>query len=164
LPLQEISLEQLALLLGAASRDAFAQLRARSGTLPASGGRSRLGALLDPAGLLRDSVLVNPDERDRQALEAARKLADIAASLLDGQTNGSEPTPSATATAAAGAAPSLTAAQSPSSSELRDLATTLSRKVWSQRNELQIVSRRLAAKVLDQTVERVRAAAAGRGL
>lgn len=48
-PLQAIILEQLALVLGAASREAFATLRSRSGRLPSSD-RSRLGALLDPLG------------------------------------------------------------------------------------------------------------------
>jgi len=139
--LQEIILEQLALVIGAASRDAFARLRSRSGTLPASGGRSRLGALLDPLGLFRDSPLVSPDERDREALEAAARLAVIASSLVEAGPE--QPQPSAT--------------------ELRKLATTLSGKVWSKRAELRVVSRRLAAKILDQTSQRVVAKAGSTG-
>ena len=131
-PLQEIVLEQLALVLGAASRDAFATLRQRSGTLPASGGRSRLGALLDPLGLLRGSRLLSQDERDRQALDAAKRLAAIASDLVG---SGERP--------------------QPSRSELRRLTTTLSSKVWQKRVQLRVVSRRLAAKMLDQAAQRV---------
>ena len=72
-PASRLITEQLILVLGAASRDAWAGLRAQSGAMPAvAGQRSRLGALVDPLGIFRGSALVTNDARDKAALEAAR--------------------------------------------------------------------------------------------
>jgi len=138
-PVQSIAIEQLALVAGAAGRARFAQLRRQSGDAPAlatsvSGrSRSRLGALVDPLGLFSGSPLVENDERDREALTAAKKLAALA-SELQGD---------------ASATPLLTA------QEARRFNTLLLRKTWERRDDVQVVSRRFVAKVLDQTANRV---------
>merc|ERR1712087_39151 len=93
--------------------------------------RSRLGALVDPLGLFRDSALVRKDDRDEAALEAARTLAAVARELL--------PTDS-------------------SSIDPQQLASLLSRKLWARRNGLGAVSRSLVAKVLEQTSLRLNSA------
>ena len=138
-PLQEIVLEQLALVIGATSRELFAELRARSGT-SSSTGRSRLGRLVDPLGLFRGSPLVEADERDRQALQAAAKLAQIASEVLPATGTNGASEPSAAAL---------------SNEQLRQLAQLLARKVWVRRQELGATSRRLTSVLLDQTAQRV---------
>jgi len=127
-PLQELIVEQLALLIGAGSRDVWATLRSASGSLgqPLGGAdkpRSRLGAIVDPLGLFRDSALVRKDERDEAALEAARTLAEVARELLPDT----------------------------SSVDPQQLAATLSRKLWARRDGLGALSRSLVAKLLEQT-------------
>jgi hypothetical protein len=87
-------------------------------------------------GLFRNSALVENDERDREALAAASKLARVAVELTraeDGLINTAQP----------------------SADELRRLGSSLSQKLWGRREELSIVSRRLAAKLLDQTAQRL---------
>lgn len=128
--LQEIAIEQTALVLAAGTREAFASLRARGPTVGrgGEGGRSLLGAMVDPLGLFRNSPLVRNDARDESALAAARKLATIASELL--------------ATEGAAAEPS-------------ELAPILARKVWARRDALPAVSRKLLVKVVEQTEARL---------
>ena len=92
--LQDIAIEQTALVLAAGTREAFASLRARGPSLGGGGegGRSLLGAMVDPLGLFRNSPLVRNDARDESALAATRKLATIASELL--ATEGAAPEPS----------------------------------------------------------------------
>ena len=148
-PLQEIAIEQSALLLGAVSRERFAELRKLSGTAQSGpgSGRSRLGLLLDPLGFFKGSALVDNDERDRQALEAAAKLAELADELLPAGLIGSASGDAPTATR-------LPGSQLLTQPELRDLSSKLVTKVWARREELRVVSRRLAVKLLDQTSQR----------
>merc|ERR1740130_32746 len=85
--LQDIAIEQTALILAAGTREAFEGLRARGPSLPGlggggGGGRSVLGTLIDPLGIFRNSPLVRNDARDESALAAARKLATIASELI----------------------------------------------------------------------------------
>jgi len=134
-PLQTILLEQVSLVLAAGTRESFAQLREMSGRLsvaPPFGvrGRSALGLLVDPLGLFRTSPLVVNDARDKAALQAARQLAANAAELLPN-------------------AASLSAA------DAQELARRIIRKLWQRREQLPVLSRRLAIKLLDQTTERL---------
>jgi len=163
-PLQSLVLEQAALILAASTRDTFASLRSASGTIgvsqtldsaspdgagPASGvevrpsqrPRSALGLVLDPLGIFRDSPLIVNDSRDDMALGAARKLADMASELF----------PRAEGTAA------------PSPADSQQLARVLAQRLWSRRQELPALSRRLALKILDQTTYRLDKAR-GRGI
>ncbi len=138
--LQDIAIEQTALVLAAASREAFADLRARTPALGGGGGgeaRSLLGALVDPLGLFRNSPLVRNDQRDEAALAATRKLATIASELL--ATDGSG---------------TITPA------DAQQLAPILARKVWARRDALPVVSRRLLAKLIEQTEQRLGASRA----
>jgi len=131
--LQDIAIEQTALVLAAGTREAFADLRSRTPSLGRGADqRSLLGALVDPLGLFRSSPLVQNDQRDKDALAAARKLSTIASELL----------------AADGSGP-LTPAHA------QQLAPILARKVWARRDALPVVSRRLFAKLLQQTESRL---------
>ena len=177
-PLQEIVVEQTALVLAAASREAWADLRARSPSLPtptsiigsavgsgsggSSGGeggggggggvgggadapRSLLGALIDPLGLFRTSRLVTNNERDREALAAARKLAAIGAELVASGEGGEG------GEGGAAAAPLLSA------DTAQKLAPILARKVWERRSALPAVTRQLLLKLVEQTESRLAA-------
>lgn len=73
-----------------------------------------------------------------QALAAASKLTTLANELVS--EGGSE---------SGEAAPLL------SSQELRRFNTLLLRKAWERRDDLRIVTRRFAAKLLEQTAQRV---------
>jgi len=77
--------------------------------------------------MFRDSPIVVNDARDREALAAARKLAEVSQELLPN-----------------------TAPVNP-----QQLLRTLSQKLWARRTSLTKVSRRLAAKLLEQAVERL---------
>mmetsp|Transcript_87803 Transcript_87803/g.151529 ORF Transcript_87803/g.151529 Transcript_87803/m.151529 type:complete len:859 (+) Transcript_87803:1-2577(+) len=145
-PLQDIVLEQLALIIGAQLRETWADLRENSGRLGDSG-RSFLGTLVDPLGLFRGSPLIQTDARDRKALDAASKLASIASELIPvgaGQVEGPLD------------APRPGTAVQPSTAELTDLVQKLSSKLWERRDELQVVSQRLLIKLLSQTSQRTR--------
>ena len=153
-PLQEIAIEQSARLLGAIGRDRFAELRKASGTTPfGDSQRSRLGSLIDPLGLFRGSPLVEVDAKDREALSAAAKLADLASELLPARAS---PTDGATGgTPAADSPPPPLLSTVLTSDDLRRLAQLIAVKLWERREALQLVSRRFAATLLDQTLRRV---------
>ena len=136
--LQDIAIEQTALILAAGTREAFEGLRSRGPSLPGlggggEGGRSLLGALVDPFGIFRNSPLVRNDARDESALAAARKLATIASELI----------------AADGGSGPITPA------DARQLQQVLARKVWAKREALPAVSRKLLVKVVEQTEARL---------
>ena len=134
-PVQTIALEQIARITGASAREQFAALRKRSGSPSVVlRSRSRLGALLDPLGLFRGSPLVETDATDREALDAASQLAELVSSLTSTDRDTS---------------PLL------SPDESQQFNRILLRKLWEKRDELQLVSRRLAATLLDQTAQRV---------
>ena len=82
-----------------------------------------------------------------QALEAAAKLAELADELLPAGLIGSASGDAPTATR-------LPGSQLLTQPELRDLSSKLVTKVWARREELRVVSRRLAVKLLDQTSQR----------
>ena len=137
-PASRLVTEQLVIVLAASSRQAWADLRERSGTLPfgseSASQRSVLGTLIDPLGLFRTSALVNNDERDLMAIDAVATLAPRATALLT-EGGGSGATPS--------------------DDELRQLAQALAVKAWARRDDLQAVSRRVAVEALDQAATRV---------
>ena len=81
----------------------------------------------------RGSPLIETDATDREALKAASKLTELATEL---SSSGAD-------------APLL------SQAEQQQFNRILLRKLWEKRAELQLVSRRLAATLLDQTVQRV---------
>jgi len=148
-PLQELAFEQLALVISAASRRTWAELRSRSGSVGGSVGalpagnaqdgeaetppsperapRSYLGTLVDPLGLFRGSALVENRASDDAALAAAAKLSEIATSLLP---NGEQ--------------------RQISAAEANEIAQMLIRKVWERRDNIPAASRLFALKLLDQ--------------
>jgi len=132
-PLQDVVLEQLALVLAAGGRETFALVRTQSGRLGAvdetdEGERPRsvLGSLIDPLGIFRNSVLVQNDDRDEAALSASRKLVEVAAELYPGVTV-----------------------------EPQEVVPVLVRKVWERRENIPVATRRLVSKVLEQTMQRL---------
>eukprot|EP00747_Dinoflagellata_sp_TGD_P180399 gnl/TRDRNA2_/TRDRNA2_32789_c0_seq1.p1 gnl/TRDRNA2_/TRDRNA2_32789_c0~~gnl/TRDRNA2_/TRDRNA2_32789_c0_seq1.p1 ORF type:complete len:821 (+),score=141.90 gnl/TRDRNA2_/TRDRNA2_32789_c0_seq1:223-2463(+) len=135
LPLQDIVLEQLALIMGAAGREAWSDLRERSGTSFVSG-RSRISTLVDPLGLFKGlAAIVETDDRDREVLAAANKLASIASDL--------RPALGVDSTAEF------------STEDVRNLADILVRKLWTRRDELEAVLNRLGRKLVAQNLQRV---------
>ena len=129
-PASKIVTEQLVLVLGAQSRTLWADLRDRSGQLGEQ--RSLLGTLVDPLGVFRNSPLINADDRDRAALEAATKLVDLADEILK---------------------ESLLAESEPLGTN--ELVQALAAKAWERRADLQVVSRRIAVEALDQAANRL---------
>ena len=148
-PIQTIAIEQLALLTGAAGRARWADLRKQSGSpgLEPLSDRSRLGALVDPLGLFRNSPLVENDERDMEALAAAAKLAELANELL--------PSGGGSSSSASGGGGGEEETPLLAPEELQQFNTLLLRKTWERREDLQLVARRFTAKLLDQTAQRV---------
>lgn len=127
-PASRLVVEQVALALGARTRRLWADARRRSGG--AGGDRSVLGSLVDPLGLFRGSKLVTEDDRDAAALDAAAKLAALASELLgDG---GGDP------------------------ADQRALASALASRLWARREDLSVVTRRVAAESARQTADRLR--------
>jgi len=150
-PASSLVTEQLVLVLGARGRQAFAELRQASGSAVGSvgsvgTGRSLLGTVVDPLGLFRQSELMNTDERDRAALQAAAKLADLARELLAESDAG--------ATGAAGGAGEAEQ-QRRRQEEQQQLVRALAAKAWERREDLRVVTRRIAAEALDQAAERL---------
>ena len=133
-PASALVTEQLVLVLGARGRQAFSDLKERSGPGVGSG-RSLLGTVVDPLGLFRQSGLMDSDERDRAALQAAAKLTDLARELLADSDAG-----------VAGGAGEV---------EQQQLVRALAAKAWERRDDLSVVTRRIAAEALDQAAERL---------
>lgn len=133
-PASALVTEQLVLVLGARGRQAFSELREASGPGVGSG-RSLLGTVVDPLGLFRQSGLMDTDERDRAALQAAAKLTDLARELLADSDAG-----------VAGGAGEV---------EQQQLVRALAAKAWERRDDLSVVTRRIAAEALDQAAERL---------
>ena len=141
-PASALVTEQLVLVLGARGRQAFSDLKERSG--PGVGpGRSLLGTVVDPLGLFRQSGLMDSDKRDRAALEAAAKLTDLARELLAESDAG--------AAGGAGEAEQQQRRQV----EQQQLVRALAAKAWERRDDLSVVTRRIAAEALDQAAERL---------
>ena len=144
-PASRLVVEQMVLIVGASSRQLWAELRGRSGAV--QGGRSTLGLLVDPLGLFRQSALISNGERDHAALRAAEKLTPLAAQLLadgpggDGQGGGG-----------GGLLPS-----SGSAVEAQQLLTALATKLFERRDDVQRVSRRIVVEALDQAAGRLAA-------
>ena len=97
--------------------------------------------LIDFLGLFRGSKLFESDDVDREALAAAGRLAELASEL--------------TASGGGGDAGEDSKPPLLSQDELRELNRILLRKTWERRDDLQLVSRRFAATLLDQTASRV---------
>ena len=89
---------------------------------------------------------MNTDERDRAALQAAAKLADLARELLAESDAG--------ATGAAGGAGEAEQ-QRRRQEEQQQLVRALAAKAWERREDLRVVTRRIAAEALDQAAERL---------
>lgn len=141
LPVQDIVLDQVALVLGASAREAWGFLREFLGTSIVLG-RPRLDTLIDPLELFKGSPVLEMDSRDHEVLTAARKLADIASELLAGNEY---------VESAAGGPPAI----QPTADELRRLVSMIADKLYTRRTAVQTVSRRLASKILLQTTERL---------
>ena len=105
-----------------------------------------LGTLIDPLGIFRSSPLVRNDERDRKALKAARRLAELAA----------ERVPELGLLTSASPARAGVVDHGRDQPELRELARALVRKVWARRDELPRLTQRFALEALDQTETRLR--------
>mmetsp|Transcript_23052 Transcript_23052/g.68315 ORF Transcript_23052/g.68315 Transcript_23052/m.68315 type:complete len:799 (-) Transcript_23052:140-2536(-) len=141
-PLQALVVEQLTLVLAASSRQLWSRLRDASPRVELAGGedRSLLGLLVDPLGLFRASRLVENDERDHKALEAARRLVEAASSLVGG------------APADATAGPD---GEGAANAEAAALARALVRKAWERREHIPAISRLFLVEALDQTAARL---------
>lgn len=135
-PLQAIVLEQLARVVNAQARAAFARARARSGVLP--NGRTLLGSVLDPLGLFKASGLVTTDADDARVIAATDALAEIIAraGVQGGGTGGLD----------VGAL---------SQRELQQVAQSVARKLWARRGAARATSSRFAAVLLRQSLERL---------
>ena len=136
-PASRIVLEQLVLVLGASSRQIWADLRARSGALQQ---RSVLGTLVDPLGLFRHSAFVRNGERDFAALQAVERLASLANELLREATPGGTPPSSDVAV---------------EEIDQQQLIGALAAKAYQRRDDLAQVSRRLGLEALDQAANRL---------
>ena len=95
---------------------------------------------VDPLGLFRASRLVENDERDHKALEAARRLVEAASSLVGG------------APADATAGPD---GEGAANAEAAALARALVRKAWERREHIPAISRLFLVEALDQTAARL---------
>ena len=84
------------------------------------------------------------DERDREALAAASQLATLANEVLG------SPVAGGAAAVVDGVEPTPLLSQE----ELRRFNTLLLRKTWDRRDDLQVVTRRFAVALLDQTAQR----------
>ena len=103
--------------------------------------RGKTGAEVpSKAEIIRKYNLTVVSDDDRQALQAAAKLAQIASEVLPATGTNGASEPSAAAL---------------SNEQLRQLAQLLARKVWVRRQELGATSRRLTSVLLDQTAQRV---------
>jgi hypothetical protein len=116
-------LEQLARVVNAQARAAFARARARSGVLP--NGRTLLGSVLDPLGLFKASGLVTTDADDARVIAATDALAEIIAraGVQGGGTGGLD----------VGAL---------SQRELQQVAQSVARKLWARRGAARATSSR----------------------
>jgi len=112
----------------------FSSLRERSGLLPS--GRSVFGTLVDPLGLWRTSPAVQLSELDKQTISTTRNLIQLLQkrSVTDGD--------------------SIDVA-SLSNDEVVGLSRTLIRKIWDRRISFAKIGRRLAAKLIDLTADKL---------
>lgn len=140
-PASRLVAEQAVLVAGAAARNAWSDVRARSGQIQGQD-RSLLGALVDPLGLFRRSPLISNGERDRAALAAAEqlgeKLAALAAEGLPAAGNGG---------GGGGVADAAV--------DRRELLDALVRKLYERRGDVQRASRLIALEALDQAAKRL---------
>lgn len=146
--LQTLVLEETAKLLGAASRQQWAQLRQRSGR-NGDGSRSNLGALVDPLGIFSKGRLVNPDSDDERILESASAIVEAIRASAPASTASSE---------AAGAGPLAALAselQSLSPTEAVQISSIIADKVWTRRGELLRIGGRFTRVLLQQARQRL---------
>lgn len=134
-PLQSIFIEQVAKIVTSSSRSLWTTLRERSGTLPS--GRSVLGTMVDPFGLFRTSPVVRMNALDQKTIESTRNLINLL-----GEQAGSKNNPAFQASNFSGA-------------EIQQLASTLVRKVWTNRTGFLRTGNRLATKLLQLTAEKL---------
>lgn len=137
-PLQELVVEQLTLVLAAGSRELWARARASSPRVGGDG-RSLLGLVVDPFGIFRNSRIIENNDRDRKALEAAGRLVEMAASMV-----GTAP--------ASGLTPD---GRSAANAEAAALARALVRKAWDRRQSIPAIGRLFLLEALDQTYHRL---------
>ena len=158
-PASRLVYEQLVIVLAAATRELWSDLRQRSGPLgsgPLGSGplgslppllpidtreRSLLGSLVDPIGLFRSSTLIVNDERDKMALQAAVRLLELTPGLLP------EVVP-------AGAGSNVSTSTFSEADQQRLLRALVS-KAWLRRDDVQQAARRMAYEALDQTATRL---------
>jgi hypothetical protein len=124
--------------LAAGSRELWARARASSPTVGPDG-RSLLGLVVDPFGLFRGSRMVENNERDHKALEAAGRLVEVAASMV-----GSVP--------ANGLTPD---GRNAANAEATALARALVSKAWERRQSIPAIGRLFLLEALDQTYHRL---------
>jgi len=102
-------------------------------------GRSLLGLVVDPFGIFRNSRIIENNDRDRKALEAAGRLVEMAASMV-----GTAP--------ASGLTPD---GRSAANAEAAALARALVRKAWDRRQSIPAIGRLFLLEALDQTYHRL---------
>ena len=143
-PLQSILLEQMAKIVAASSRSAWAQIRDASGTLPT--GRSLLGTLVDPIGFWRTSPLVQMDDLDEHTVETTQKLIRLIQTQTQQQDAGSGIRDDNN---------SLFEANDLTQEDVRELATILVRKVWERRDGVVKTGGRFARQLLQLTATKL---------
>jgi len=126
-------LEQLAKVVNAQARSAFAQARQRSGVLP--NGRTVLGSVLDPFGVFKSSGLVTTDADDERVIKATADLAQILSKLSN--------------------QPGVALPTTLSQREFQQVANSVGRKVFERRDGLRATSSRFAAALLRQSLRRL---------
>jgi ABC1 atypical kinase-like domain len=143
-PLQKLVLEETAKILGASARSTLSVLREASGKLPT--GRSLLGSLFDPLGLLRNSALLSPDELDQKVLDAATKLVRLLQSVaVSGGNQHADADEDIDWMNMIDMTPD----------DARRLASSVARKLWDKRRGLTILGGHLTYIMLKQTASRL---------
>jgi len=134
-PLQTIVLEQLAKIIGARARSAWADLKKASGSLPS--GRSRLGTIVDPLGFWRTSPLVTMNEMDTLTIETTQKLVTLMQSQVQQSNN------------------PMFDLSTVSREETAELASILGQKVWERRSGVLKTGNRLVTQILKITAKKL---------
>lgn len=138
-PLQNILLEQLAKIVSSSTRNAWAELREASGTLPS--GRSVLGTLVDPLGLWRTSPVVRMNDLDRRTVQTTRDLVRLIQRRQQQQSGDGD--------GDGGVLDDL------SNDEVVELSRVLVRKVWDRRRGVALTGGKLFQMLVTMTADKL---------